>query len=455
MTEAVFYVDTNAFLQLRDLADLPWRDLAPGAHRFRLMVARAVIDELDTHKTGANRRRRDRARAALRLIDAASENPDRSIVLRREPIEVVVAIAPRHRVDWETIGLDPTEPDDRIVAAALMDRGSAVLSHDTGPRISARDVGVTAYAPPPDWLLPPERTEDQRRLGEAERRIAELTARRPDVTIAFDHECGTGGVYVARRYVVPPLPQTVVAHLAALHVAVNPISDVQAADDRYSGLLSVYHGGVNSFDIAQYRDDYAAFVTETGKWFADLHRLLSSRTFIRPVPFRIMNAGQASAARLVVRVEVAGATLLGGHSDADDLFGGFKPPKPPEAPEARSMLSPFAHQHFNMKPSGPEDPTELQWIRRPRYGATSATYGCEDFRPERSYEDEALLVPSSGDPSNCSVTVLVSADHMPERSVTAEVRFETVEASWNDQAVLDALPDGLARTLSSQLASAR
>jgi rRNA-processing protein FCF1 len=60
----ILFTDTNAFLQLRDLKDLPWGDFFANVQAVDVMVASCVIEELDNHKTGTNQRRRDRARLA-------------------------------------------------------------------------------------------------------------------------------------------------------------------------------------------------------------------------------------------------------------------------------------------------------------------------------------------------------------------------------------------------------
>ena len=53
MNEPTFlFIDTNAFLQLRDLKDIAWDKILPGARAVDLMVASAVVDELDEHKNG-------------------------------------------------------------------------------------------------------------------------------------------------------------------------------------------------------------------------------------------------------------------------------------------------------------------------------------------------------------------------------------------------------------------
>jgi hypothetical protein len=53
----------------------------PNVEAVDLMVASCVIEELDLNKTSTKRRRRDRARAALHLVEKASREPDLALVL--------------------------------------------------------------------------------------------------------------------------------------------------------------------------------------------------------------------------------------------------------------------------------------------------------------------------------------------------------------------------------------
>lgn len=81
-------VDCNCFIQLRDLKDLPWRDLFPGVKRIEILVTPSVISELDKKKVDTKDRVRNRARAALKLIDAASEADPMRLELRGEPMHI-------------------------------------------------------------------------------------------------------------------------------------------------------------------------------------------------------------------------------------------------------------------------------------------------------------------------------------------------------------------------------
>jgi len=184
------FIDTNAFLQLRDLKDLPWRDLFPNVQAFDLMVAHCVIEELDKQKTGTKKRRRDRARAALKLIEnASSHEPDFALVLRDDPVRVRVVISRAPLFNWATHpDLDPASADDRLVAeAASFGSGAEVFSHDTGPRIRARTIfKIRAYEPLADWLLPAEQTDDQRKITQLERDLERALSRSPKIVAGFD-----------------------------------------------------------------------------------------------------------------------------------------------------------------------------------------------------------------------------------------------------------------------------
>src|ERR1700694_2150152 len=143
----ILFTDTNGFLQVRDLKDIPWADLFPGVRSIDVMVAPRVIEELDKHKTSTNQRRRDRARHALRLIEKASLEPDLALVIKDAPIRVRVVVSPAPRLNWTAHpNLDPSKPDDQLVAEAIsFGNGAAVFSHDSGPRIRARVAKIESY----------------------------------------------------------------------------------------------------------------------------------------------------------------------------------------------------------------------------------------------------------------------------------------------------------------------
>lgn len=178
---SVLFIDTNGFLQVRDLKDIPWSELFAGVKGIDVMVAPRVIEELDKHKNSANQRRRDRARLALQLIEKASLEHGLALAIRDIPIRVRLVISTAPRFDWNAHPyLDPAKPDDQLVAEALsFGRGASIFSHDAGPRIRARIAGIGAYAPQPQWLLPAEQTDDQRKIKSLERELEQALSRSP------------------------------------------------------------------------------------------------------------------------------------------------------------------------------------------------------------------------------------------------------------------------------------
>jgi len=51
----VFFIDTNIFLQCRDLEQLPWSDMCEKDEHVQLLVPRAVQREIDRQKRGWER----------------------------------------------------------------------------------------------------------------------------------------------------------------------------------------------------------------------------------------------------------------------------------------------------------------------------------------------------------------------------------------------------------------
>lgn len=218
---AHIFLDTNAFLQLRDLSDLPWKDLFGGA-RVILLVGPTVLAELDAHKVSTNRRRRDRARAALQMIERASLEPQFRLALRELPVAVDLAISDAPAPDWSAHPrLDPNRADDRLVAEALAhNQGSVLLSHDAGPRIRARLVGLAAVAPPDSWLLPAEQTDDQRRISSLERALEASLNARPRIEISLPQ--AVDGLIEFARVQPPPLGAPEVLRLTEAFLARHP-----------------------------------------------------------------------------------------------------------------------------------------------------------------------------------------------------------------------------------------
>jgi hypothetical protein len=87
--------------------------------------------------------------------------------------------------------LNYDEPDDQLVGTVhsyiLQNQGcdARVLTHDSGPMASAKMVGVLADVIPDEWVLPPEKSESDKRIKSLEAEVAHLKQAEP----AFEINC--------------------------------------------------------------------------------------------------------------------------------------------------------------------------------------------------------------------------------------------------------------------------
>jgi len=440
VTRTIF-VDTNAFIQLRDLADLPWRELLPDASHVAIMVARPVIEELDRFKSSTKTRLRDRSRRALAMIDEAAEAEGRTAVLKEKPIRVTLTIAPRRRPDWSRYpDLDEGSNDDRIVvAAAEFGAGAELLSHDSGPRLSAKDAGLNAYAPPASWLLPEQQTDEKRKLTQAERDLKVALDRRPNARISFPE--AVDGVVLHVSPTLPPLDSAVRSRLVERVLDANPPHRLRVDTLR---ALTFGNGfrGISEYQIEAYNEGYAAYREAVEAYFETLHERIARIAALPRITFEVENVGQVSIMQLVVGIASRDFGLLAGDSDIESAAGSASLPTPPERPldEQDRLMQSFSAHSMLSAPPREFSPVEMRWHDRPPFGGDAGTYGCADFRPRRVYADDIGLWPGK-DQRDGIFKVTASGNDMGQMAAQVTIRIDRRPAEWTEASVLHLLPD--------------
>jgi hypothetical protein len=184
----VLFPDTNLFLQCNAIEQLPWEEISEDD--ILLLISRPVQNEIDELKQSGNSRKAQRARKATSLLRRILE--DGNLVVRQRKPHVEISFSPRRSGnDFRDYGLNLSRPDDQVIFEALVYRAShkgydvAVLTHDTGPAVTAKSVGLPYTIIPDEWLLPPEPDSRDKRIGELERRIRELERTCPQIEIEF------------------------------------------------------------------------------------------------------------------------------------------------------------------------------------------------------------------------------------------------------------------------------
>lgn len=430
------FIDTNCFLHLQDFKQIRWRDLFPKGEKIALFVCQAVISELDKHKMSTNRRRRDRARRALTLIEAAADAPGMAIEIRDKNPQIELVIW-RGKPDWEDYpDLDKGNPDDYLVAAAGSGDGDGIVfSHDTGPRIRARMMEVKAISPLPDWLLPAEQTDDQRKMSELERELSASKNAKPQLKIALPPD----DPMVINVWSVPPLGQALSDKLTRMVLEDNPPVQVAVQQiGRGRIYLDPYEVGQSQADA--YHEEYAVYRSKVATYFATLHEAVERHARAQYPDGTIINVGSVSAKGLILSVTVSGnLELVADRDDAEKIYGPITPPQPPKAP---SRIRELAFPYHALHKVAHRNPTGFYWERRPEMmGSTEAILHCADFRPGCEEELSVLVRATTRSPCHGKMSVLISAEHHAELEDERLILFESGFGQWLDPRIQVILPD--------------
>lgn len=440
------FVDTNVFIQLRDIGSLPWAQLLPDAAEVMIMVARPVVEELDRFKTSPRDRLRKRARLALGLIDAAAEAPDQKLQIKCGSPVISICIAPRTAIDWKSLPhFDPTNADDRLVAAASLHGDEAILlSEDRGPRLSAREIGLVALSPPEDWHLQDEPTEQEQKVSRLEKQLAAASNRSPQIAIKFLD--AVDGVVTIEQPILDPLPVKLKQKLVDAVLSQNPRKRLTA---RPKTIYQPY--ALKDHQVGTYNSDYTQYEHEVAQYFDKLHDRIARIAALPLIRFEVSNSGTLSAARLVVRLETIGFSILANRSAIKNAVGTSDLPTPPEPPVPYNEFALDAIRHSFTPPPNPRDPTEMLWLDRPSFGDQSGSYGCDDFRPQRVYADEVGLW-ATEEAIEGSLIVAASADDIAELETSVEVAANPpAQRAWTDDLILIQLPNIVADILAEHL----
>lgn len=433
-------------MHLRDLKDLPWTEIFPGASRIDIIVASRVIEELDKLKNWNNGRKRDRARLALKLIESASKSDNLSLSLRTAPFEIRIVISNAPPPDWsKTPRLDPSKADDQLVAETVAYGNGAVLfSYDTGPRIRARLANIIAIEPLESWHLPNEKMEDQRKLTELEKNLERALSNSPRILASF---CELHDRDLKIDLFLPVLDQIdrhTAEKMTTAYLADNPKQYLTLRQDPFPLLGSRLGDGYTQYEIEKYDVDYASFRDEVRKYFERLHETIHRVAHALSIAYIVKNDSGVSANGLRVEVSLTGeALLLANEADAARFVGTLSPPTPPKKPANAWDIAPpvsFSRSIAN----SPRDPTRFYWFDRPEYESKRSAFQCEDFRATREFEDKILIWVNGDIPFSGELSLQISATNLPAPvTIIASLSVTERNANWTDDSVLKLLPSSV------------
>lgn len=420
------FVDSNVLFQCRPLQDLDW-DRFVGKDDVTILFSKAVLAEIDKHKSDGNSRRAKRARNALELINSILEAPDGTKVIREAPARVMIEFAPE--VDGDT---SATNDDSILFEVAEMTRvrgGQTVglVTDDTNLKLKAKRSKIRYFAVPDEWRLPPEPDERDKRIRQLEDEIALLKKQTPIFVITLG---GNQDI----ELVVPsyePLSAETIEQLVETMTTKFPMKTDFALTSSEQ-LLST--GGTGMFqlhpppdwEIEKYQnEDYSEWVRALRVKLERFHSVLRCKAAITDIHLRIANDGTVPGEYVHVAVGVSDGLLLIEHERHDKLVEKlYTRPHAPSPPQARrsgpNESGRFREPIVLSPPYMPAMP-----VRRPRDKFylktgdgvdTEWVWACENMRHGMPPQEFSFKVGMNvkAHPSGGQMSVTVSAENLPQ-----------------------------------------
>lgn len=455
----VYFLDTNVFLQCRDLKDLPWKDIADG-HDLQLLIPRPVQEEIDKQKSDGGTRRGKRARKVSAFFRDIILSESMSIVIKGSDPHIEVTFSDTKSTNSSTIeSLDMTRADDRIIDEVYTYRNNHpeslvyLLTHDTNPMLTCKKLGIPFSVVPDDWLSPPEPDTRDKKINELEQKLKKMEQIRPDIEIVTHDENNAviaSACIDVTRYTA--LDENIISELVLEASNRRPMkTDFDepkepklpaslASSTIGNHILGIewYYEKISEKEIEKYRsEDYPKWLSNLQSFYRKLPLIVGFSERHCNLKILIFNNGTLPAENLVIEFKAVGGLLMVSPKGKEELYGKLttEPPTPPKAPEGKWVqrkrgqglfdhlnsfgslnridehIRPFVdipnlrrdRNAFYWKNDGPKHYTE-QWV-----------YECEEFRHQVGPEVFELMVfiPPKKEVIKGGISCLVSAKNLP------------------------------------------
>ena len=367
MTERILYLfpDTNLFIQCSPLPEIDWTRW-DDFDEVRLLICRPVQREIDNQKNRGNDRVGQRARKTSRIF--------RDIATGEDGYEVIRESSPRVELHLEALGrpspeledrLDYGKPDDEIVGCCYeysrehSPSDVRLLTHDGGPMMTARSLGLPFEPIPEDWILPPENSPAERENARLREEVNRLRKVEPEFLIrCMNHHGQEFEKLEFECQIFEPLTEADISELIQALKSRWPISEYFGPNERTrrgnSTAISPWERIVmqaraadvfvpaSADEIARYRDrDYPEWIDECQSVLSNLHRALQRSSGRPAFRFLVENRGTRPGKDALVDIVAKGNFEVSPPwdeiGDELDVTSGtnLELPFPPEPPQGR------------------------------------------------------------------------------------------------------------------------
>lgn len=336
MKTAIF-LDTNIFLHYKHFEEIDFFNLVES-ESITILISITILKELDKHKDqNQNSNIRQRAKKIITFLDQLNPpsfemNLKNGISLRLIPKEP--------SIDFPKYQLDPTIPDDRIIASILEykqenpEEDIVFISADTAPRKKAQFQSIKTQNLPSNLKLALNIDKNEKRIRELEKEIQLIKNRFPIIELKFDNEL---------EYKEFQLYQPFVFSSNDIEKLINEIKKihpkaVQNEDGSFTSHENGMGGLVNKIGLGPTDDQYIEFNKKLEDYYSGCLEYIDKWTnhinrnnITIKLQFMICNSGTLPAEDIDIFIHIPdGCTVV----EEDDLADVPPSPKIPQKPRS-------------------------------------------------------------------------------------------------------------------------
>ncbi len=284
-----FILDTNMYIHYNLFTECKWSDLF-GNEDLTLIVTPTIIKELDEKKYDQRDHIRKRAQEVISKLRG---------ILNGETVPCGIAVnfpCLSDKIEWESIGLNPLNADDRIIGEVLLFKkesendGICIVTADFGLELKAKNFNLKVIQPFDTWkrkLIDPRDKEIEK--------LKELTKTTiPVVKLCFFNEsnqiCEDTFKTSMEEKVIDLLDDD---HIDEIYTNIKEKVQKELSEKGYDFLLP-------KECIAMYKDSVSNYPEECLKYLHDINKVKIKRSLLIQIPFLLDNSGNLPAEDLDV-----------------------------------------------------------------------------------------------------------------------------------------------------------
>ena len=384
-----FVLDTNIYLHYKLFTERDWKKLL-GSEDLTLVVLPTVIKELDEKKyTAPDTRLKRRAQEVISKFKEIREG--KSVP---SGIQVDFPNASIEEVDWVTRHLNPSNSDDRIIAAAIALKEKytsddvLIVTADYGMELKAENYDIKCVSPPEDWKRETRDPRDKEN-AELQAKLQKFQNAMPDVQLRLS--AGDESVEILKissdELLVDILSEGDIDKELARESeelksirAENLISNNQLGENALSAILRC----IPQSEITRYDKEVSEYLDNYSKYLNDCKRVQELRSLkVKIIPI-LTNNGSAPAEDIDILLKFPDDIILD-EANLPDFPEKPVRPKPPQSlldmsnfdfpvsfiPELTSEILPHTvSDYVNQKgPQINESEKSLRyWLRNLKHG---------------------------------------------------------------------------------------